>query len=294
VLKLNTMIILENESLVAKINPKGAELESLVNKQTGLQYMWSGDPAFWPKHSPVLFPVVGGLKDNTYYYDGKPYQLTRHGFGRDKTYVVEQASAIEVVCTLTQDEQSLSVYPFAFVFKVWYRLTGSEISCTFEVENPAESPLLFSAGGHPAFAVPLTGNTTYDDYYLKFNHTETIQRNKLVNGLTGNNYEVLPMEGNVLRLHKSLFYEDAIVIKGMQSNMITLASSKHQHGIHFKFIDFPFFGIWAAKDANFVCLEPWCGVTDGEDHDQQLQHKEGIVTLAAHAHWERTWSAECF
>lgn len=288
------MILLENENLIAKINEKGAELESLVKKQTGLEYMWSGDPAYWPKYSPVLFPVVGGLKDNTYYYNGKAYQLPRHGFGRDKTYVAEQISNTEAVFKLTQDEQTLSVYPFAFIFKVRYQLNGNAISVTFEVENPAQTQLLFSAGGHPAFAVPLAADTAYDDYFLQFNRAEIIQRNKLINGLTGNNYEVLPMEGGILPLHKSLFYEDAIVIKGMQSNVITLACTKHQHGIHFTFNDFPFFGIWAAKDASFVCLEPWCGITDGVDHDQQLQHKEGIITLEAGEQWKRTWSAECF
>lgn len=292
--KFYTMIILENENLIAKINKKGAELESLVTKETGLQYMWSGDPAYWPKYSPVLFPVVGGLIDSTYFYNGKPYQLPRHGFARDNTYAVEQINATEAVFTLTQNEQTLSVYPFDFIFKMRYRLNGNAIEVTFEVENPASTPLLFSAGGHPAFAVPLTADTAYDDYYLKFNKTETIQRNKLVNGLTGNKFEVLPMEGDVLPLHKSLFYEDAIVIKGMQSNMITLACTKHSHGVNFTFNDFPFFGIWAAKDASFVCLEPWCGITDGIDHDQQLQHKEGIITLEARGHWQRTWSAECF
>jgi galactose mutarotase-like enzyme len=288
------MIILENENVIAKINEKGAELESLVKKQNGLEYMWSGDPAYWPKYSPVLFPVVGGLKNNTYYYEDKAYQLPRHGFGRDKTYAVNQISATEVVFTLTQDEQTLSVYPFAFIFKVRYQLNENAISCTFEVENPVESDLLFSAGGHPAFAVPLIDNTTYDEYYLQFNHTEVIRRNKLNNGLTGNDDEVVPMDGNILPLHKSLFYDDAIVIKGMQSNKITLACTRHNHGIHFTFNDFPFFGIWAAKNASFVCLEPWCGITDGIDHDQQLEHKEGIIRLEAHGQWKRTWSVECF
>ncbi len=288
------MIILENEHLRATIAEKGAELQSLFNKQTGIEYMWSGDAAYWGKHSPVLFPIVGGLKNDTYYFKDKVYKLPRHGFARDKTFTAEKVSDNEAVFILTEDEQTLEVYPFAFTLKLRYSLNAAAISCTYEVYNSGKEDLLFSVGAHPAFAVPLTNGTVYTDYYLQFNTTETLQRWKLQDGLVSSVTETLPVENKRLLLHKQLFYEDAIVLKNMQSNLITLGCNKHHHGLHFKFNDFPFFGIWAAKDAPFVCLEPWCGIADGVNLNQQLQDKEGINVLPANKHWQRTWSVECF
>jgi galactose mutarotase-like enzyme len=286
------MIILANEQLRATIAPKGAELQSLINTQTGLQYMW-GAGAEWPKHSPVLFPIVGGLKNDTYYFKDKEYKLPRHGFARDKVFAAEKVSNTEAVFTITEDEQTLQVYPFAFSFKLKYVLNDDSISCTYEVYNTGNEDLLFSVGAHPAFAVPLTAGTSYNDYYLEFNSTEQLQRYKLQDGLIASP-EALPTPGNKLVLDKTLFYDDAIVLKNLQSNIITLASNKHKHGLHFKFNDFPYFGIWAAKDAGFVCLEPWCGIADSVLHDQQLVNKEGINTIAPATHWQRTWTVECF
>ncbi|WP_462219834.1 aldose 1-epimerase family protein [Ferruginibacter sp.] len=287
------MIILENKNLRAVIASKGAELQSLINKQNNLEYMWDGAAA-WPKHSPVLFPIVGGLKNDTYYFNDKAYKLPRHGFARDKSFAAEKISDTEAVFTVTEDEQTLQVYPFAFTLKLRYSLNAAAISCTYEVYNSGKQDLLFSVGAHPAFAVPLTSDSIYTDYYLQFNTPETLQRWKLTNGLVSAVNEILPLENNKLLLHQKLFYEDAIVLKNMQSNAITLGCNKHDHGLRFTFNDFPFFGIWAAKDAPFVCLEPWCGIADGINLNQQFKDKEGINVLPANENWQRTWSVECF
>ena len=287
------MITLQNKTLTATIATKGAELQSLINTTTNLQYMWSGDAKYWGKYSPVLFPIVGGLKNDTYYYEGKAYTLPRHGFARDREFTVKQITDAEALFTLTDDDSSRAVYPFAFTLGLRYKLEGNNLQCTYEVYNPGSEVLLFSVGAHPAFAVPLTGNTVYTDYYLQFNAAENLQRFKLDNGLIAAP-EALPVNNNILPLQQSLFYEDAIVLKHMQSSSITIGCNKNSHGINFKFDDFPFFGIWAAKDAPFVCLEPWCGIADSVHTNQQLINKEGIIKLAANAHWQRQWQVECF
>jgi galactose mutarotase-like enzyme len=288
------MIILENEILRAEISTKGAELQSLVNKQTGLQYMWSGDATYWAKHSPVLFPIVGGLKEDAYFFEDKTYRLPRHGFARDKNFNAENISQTEAVFTITHTKETLAVYPFTFTLMLRYKINSNSLSCTYEVYNDGITNLLFSVGAHPAFAIPLTKNTLYTDYFLQFNNNENLYRWKLQNGLIGNEVEALPMANKTLPLTHSLFYEDAIVIKNMLSNRITLGCTKHQHGLHFNFDDFSFFGIWAAKDAPFICLEPWCGIADSITHNQQLKQKEGIVTLAKNTSFTRTWSVQCF
>lgn len=288
------MIILQNEWLRAAIAPAGAELQSLQNKATGIEHMWSGDADYWAKHSPVLFPIVGTLKEDTYYYQNKAYKLSRHGFAREKVFEVQQINDAEVVFTLRDDAETHEVFPFEFLLQIRYLLHESTLSCSYEITNPGQSELLLSIGAHPAFALPFVSNTVYTDHYLRFNKPEELQRFKLEEGLISDLTELVPTQANRLLLNNALFYEDAIVLKNLQSTEITLASDKHPHGIHFQFNDFPFFGIWAAKDAPFICLEPWCGIADSIHHNQQLEEKEGIERLPASGRFERNWKVVCF
>lgn len=287
-------ITIQNEQLKAVFDDKGAELQSLYNTGLNIEYMWSGDAAFWGKYSPVLFPVVGSFKADTYLYKGKKYHLPRHGFAREKIFQVEKTSDSELVFTLTQDENTLTVYPFRFNLKIRYTLLTDTLTCSYEVNNPDENELYFSIGAHPAFAVPMVNDTVYADYYLAFNKNEILNRWKLADGLIGTGTEAVITNNNRLPLSYELFYEDAIVIKNMESNCITLGSDKHPHGLDFKFKDFPFFGIWASKNASFVCLEPWCGIADSINHNQELTEKEGIISLPPEASWQRSWSVHCF
>ena len=288
------MVTLQNEFIAATISPNGAELQSLISKTNGMEYMWSGDATYWGKFSPVLFPIVGTLKDDTYYYEGKAYKLPRHGFAREKTFAVTQVSETEAVFTIESDEATLAFYPFDFVFKLRYKLKDTSLTCIYQVENTDTKDLLFSVGAHPAFAVPNVKKSDYEDYFLQFNNPEILERYKLEAGLIGTQTEIIPMENGRLTLSPSLFYEDAIVLKNLQSTCITIGCKKHSHGLHFHFKEFPFFGIWAAKNAPFVCLEPWCGIADSVAHNQQLEDKEGIIKLPRNASWERSWAVECF
>ena len=184
------MITLKNDMLTAIIESKGAELQSLVHKN-GIQYMWSGDASFWGKHSPVLFPIVGSLKDDTYYYNNKAYKLPRHGFARDMVFTARQLHENEAVFTLKHSKKTLEVYPFPFTLKLRYQLQDNRLLCTYEVTNTGESDMYFSIGGHPAFALPLVNGTVYTDYFLLFSKAESLQRYKLINGLTSDAKEMV-------------------------------------------------------------------------------------------------------
>ncbi|TAD86578.1 MAG: aldose 1-epimerase family protein [Bacteroidetes bacterium] len=288
------MLTLQNEQLMATISPKGAELQQLIHRGNGINYMWGGG-AQWPKHSPVLFPIVGALKQGTYQFGGNTYHLPRHGFARDAMFVAHQSSATQVVFTLQENAESLAVYPFQFQLSIGYQLNGATLSCTYGVHNPhSHHTLWFSLGAHPAFAVPLLAGQSYSDYYLQFNHPEPLLRHKLVDGLIGHQTEEIPAPEGRLSLSPSHFYEDAVVLKHLKSNHVTLASQHDGHGLHFSFPNFPYFGIWAAKDAPFVCLEPWCGIADGVNHEQDFTQKEGMEALPPLQHWERQWQVTCF
>ncbi|GGH13659.1 aldose 1-epimerase family protein [Pedobacter zeae] len=288
------MITLENDYIKVSLAAKGAELQGLFNKETGLEYLWNADPRYWAKHSPVLFPIVGSLKNNSFNYQGKNYELPRHGFARDHVFNSEKISETEAVFTLHQSEETLKVYPFYFELKLKYELMERKLKLTYEVSNTGTGAMLFSLGAHPAFAVPNTPDTVYEDYYLAFNTDEKLTYWKLDDGLVADETGNIELNSHKLQLKHDLFYNDALVFKTLKSNHISLLNTKNDYGLHFHFEDFPFFGIWAATDAPFICLEPWCGVADGINHDQELEHKEGIVKLAVGEKWSRFWEVECF
>jgi len=288
------MITLENDYLKVSLAAKGAELQGLYSKETEIEYLWDANPKYWAKHSPVLFPIVGSLKNDSFTFKGKSYTLPRHGFARDHVFNLGKKTDTEAVFTLTQTPDTLLVYPFYFELKLKYKLIDRKLNLTYEVVNKGKEPMFFSLGAHPAFAVPNTPNTVYDDYYLAFNDDEKLTYWKLENGLVADETETIALGGHKFNLSHHLFYNDALVFKTLQSNCISLLNSKNDSGLHFHFEDFPFFGIWAATDAPFVCLEPWCGVADGVKHDQELEHKEGIVKLQPREKWQRFWEVECF
>lgn len=289
------MNILENELLAVSIAAKGAELQSITHKQYGLEYMWNGDPAFWGKKSPVLFPVVGGLKNNQYQYKGKSYSLGRHGFARDRNFTVIQESSNHIRFTLEADDESRKVYPFDFRFSLIYILNDNRLTVTYEVENTGTEPLLFSVGAHPAFAVPLTKETDFTDYYLQFSDVETTGKWPLsADGLIENASIPFLQQTSRLPLTKELFYGDALVFKQLRSNSIAILNNHNQHGLKLGYEGFPYMGIWSSRDANFVCIEPWCGIADHVTASGELSEKEGINQLVAGKSFLRSWYIEVF
>ena len=285
------MYTIENEVLRVTINPAGAELDSLFNKANELEYMWSGDSKFWGKKSPVLFPIVGTLNNNQYFFDNKSYELSRHGFAREKMFSVIAQTTSSITFELNQDESTLLVFPFQFSFAIIYTIDESRLSVTYLVKNRGSETMYFSVGAHPAFKLPVADELAYDDHYLLFNQTENAGRWPIsADGLIET--ESVPLLNNTdqLPLSKSLFYKDAIVFKNLQSNEVQLKSDKHAAGFTFTFKGFPYMGIWAAKDANFICIEPWCGIADSVNTNQAFIEKEGIINLPPGDDFERTWS----
>ena len=211
------MYIIENSFLSVSIQAKGAELISIYSKPLELEYLWNGDPAFWEKHSPVLFPIVGGLKNNTYFFNNSAYELPRHGFAREKIFSVTEQSTTSVTFSLVYDEETLLVYPFQFELKIHYSLNQSMLSVRYEVKNlSSEDEMYFSIGGHPAFKIPLLKDTKYEDHYLEFNKTEVSKRWPVSrDGLIEESPIPVFSNDSVLPLKKELFFQDALVFKDL-------------------------------------------------------------------------------
>jgi len=284
------MVTLENKLLKVDVQEKGAELVSVYHKEHQTEYMWSGDPAFWGKYSPVLFPIVGTLRENAYIRKGNNYTMGRHGFARDRQFEKENVDKNSVCFLLKEDEQSLKIYPFPFEFRLRYTLADNTLQVQYEVRNTGEGDMYFSVGGHPAFAVPLEKGLSYSDYYLEFNEPENAGRWPISpEGLIENKTIPLLDGTNRLPLTKELFFNDALVFKGLKSDRVSLLSGKGKRHLELSFRGFPYLGIWAAKQADFICIEPWCGIADGVEASQLIEEKEGIIKLGKGDSWKRAW-----
>ena len=289
------MYHLSNDSLIIGIASKGAELQSIFNNHTQLEYMWRGDPAFWGKKSPVLFPIVGGLKNNIYTYNGKPYTLNRHGFARDSEFTVAAQTNSSIEFTLASSEETLKVYPFHFHFSVIYTLDQNSVSVSYVVENTGKETMYFSVGAHPAFAVPLIEGTEFTDHYLQFSNKETAGKWPLSEeGLIETKPVPCLENTDQLPLNKELFFGDALVFKQLTSNSISILNTKNKHGLELQFTDFPYMGIWSAKNADFVCIEPWCGIADSVSASGDISKKEGIHSLEPDETFKKSWKLKVF
>ena len=287
-------MILKNEQLTVTVRELGAELTALRHNLHQVEYIWPGKPD-WPKHSPVLFPVVGALNKGHFRYQGKQYAMGRHGFARERSFAIEEQRDDQVTFRLDSDALTLAQYPFPFRFRIWYLLKEDTLSVNYQVTNTGTQPLHFSLGAHPAFNVPLIQGLAYDDYYLQFSVKESAERWPITpDGLIA--AESIPFFRNEdrLALKKSLFYKDALVFKTIQSDRISIQTDKSPHGLEVHMPGFPFLGLWSAKDADFVCIEPWCGIADTDNFQGEISEKEGIITLDPAAEFIRQWSVKVY
>jgi len=277
---------LSNRTLTAQINHKGAELISLKNKKN-TEYIWNGNPIFWGKHSPVLFPIVGTLKNNQFEYKAKKYALSRHGFARDLTFLLIEKSENYALFSLVNSDTTLLCYPFEFELTIGYTLTENDLKITYHVTNKNDFLMPFSIGAHPAFALP----KPFEDYHLCFEKKEKIITYQLENDLISDKTTILPLIQNKLNLNYALFKNDALIIKKIQSNYITI-TEKNKPVLRIKFEDFPHLGIWTKNNAPFICIEPWLGYSDTIENSGNLFEKEGIQILKSNDAFECQFSIE--
>lgn len=284
------MIIIKNEYLTATINPLGAELKSLKNNSTGFEYIWQADPAYWNRSAPILFPIVGEVKNGTYTVNGKEYSLGRHGFARDSVFETSQHTDDEVLLTLKSNAETLKKYPFDFEFSVGYQLQGNGITTTFTVTNPTTQPMYFSVGAHPGFNLP---SKQLEHYYIKFEKPETLERWLLKDNVFSGETEPVINNSNRLPLVTSLFDKDAVVFKNMVSKKLSLKSLNGDYSLTMDFDGFPYFGIWTKPNCHeFVCLEPWCGLADNFNFNGEFCEKEGVALLNPNSTFTRQFSLE--
>ncbi|MGN0347025.1 MAG: aldose 1-epimerase family protein [Lachnospiraceae bacterium] len=292
---------LENDQLKIEVDSFGAELKSVVSKITNVSYLWNGDPAFWGRTSPVLFPFVGSLKDKTFTCKGKNYPMGQHGFARDMEHTLLSQSSDTLWFVLKSSEETMAKYPYEFILRIGYILQGNTLRVLWEVENPSEETLPFSIGAHPAFLCPNPAGEHKEGYKIFFGKYETPKPyfreeqgtinqpsdrflpvssihhhgNTLDTGLAVSEDLVLPLKEGYTPITPEFFDRCTYMIEGNQANVVSLVNPAGNAYITVYF-NTPLFAIWSPekKNAPFVCIEPWFGRCDHIDFHGELSERE--------------------
>ncbi|WP_042221626.1 aldose 1-epimerase family protein [Oceanobacillus manasiensis] len=287
------MHIIENDYLKVSVSPEGAELREVWSKKVGIQYMWEGDPAYWGRVSPVLFPIVGRLKNDRYQIDGKEYAMNQHGFLRDVTFDLHEHRSDHVSFSFSSNGQFTAQYPYEFQAIISYTLMEDSLSVSWKIINENEESMYFSIGGHPAFRVPLLEDESLEDYELELTEDETVTQFELKDAL------IHVKDSNVKTpitpvLSDNLFKNDALIYSNIKH--ASLKSAKTGKGVDVSCEGFPFLGIWSkyneatGKIAPFICIEPWYGIADMHDTTGELKEKAGINKLRAGETFDRSYT----
>jgi galactose mutarotase-like enzyme len=279
------MIVIENDWLKVDIVRHGAEVRKVKHKKNKLDYMWTGDKAYWGRVSPVLFPIVGRLKEDHYQLDGQTYKMSQHGFLRDVEFDVAEQTSTTVSLVFESLGSFVHVYPYEFKATIRYHLMEDSLIVEWQILNVNKEEMYFSIGAHPAFKIPLVENEAIEDYHLNF--TPAANKNVMEYELKDS---LIQEKGTAndfsnIRLKNSLFANDALIYSNI--NKVTLVSNQSGHGVEVTFQGFPFVGIWSKYKesdgtiAPFVCIEPWYGIADTYDTTGNLKEKLGVNKLGA-------------
>lgn len=279
------IVTISNATLSATINTLGAELMSLVKNNKN--YIWTVDETYWNKTSPILFPIVGRLKNDSYEFNGKTYQLPRHGFARNMEFSFDKKSDSQVIFELNETEETKAIYPFNFKLIITYTLIENELVIEYFVRNQSDEVLPFSIGAHPAFAI----SDKFENYSLQFNGADNFETHHLENESFNGKTTLVETRNNVIALNYALFEKDALVFKQLNSDKVILKNQENAI-LKVNFDHFPYLGIWTKKNAPFLCIEPWCGLADAINHNGNLEEKEGMIHLPVGEDFLRTLRIE--
>ena len=277
--------VLENDTLRVEIDSFGAELKSVKNKATNQEYMWQGDPKYWGRTSPVLFPFVGSLKNNSFLHGGKTYQMKQHGFARDMEHQLLSKTEDSIWFKLVTSNETLECFPFSFVLNIGYELKDNEVKVLWEVSNNSvDKHMHFGIGAHPAFNCPVHGEDSKTGYKLYFAGVDEIRHygNDLTSGLALHEDLVLPLEDHRATITPEFFDRCTYIIEGRQTNEVGLEDPEGNRIVSVLF-DMPLFALWSpeGKNAPFLCIEPWCGRCDSVDFEGTLKARAFDNTLEA-------------
>lgn len=267
---------IENENIKLKVDSCGAEMKSLVKKETDTEYLWNGDPAYWQRTSPILFPLVGRLFHNIYRAKGNTYTMPQHGFARDMEFTLLEKKDHEIWFFLKDTEETRKNYPYTFELQIGYLLQGANIKVMWKVRNEQEEILPFAIGGHPAFLCPALRPDCKEAYYLKFD-CDKLRATKLQGPyVLRETYEEVSLDNGMLLIDdKAIFANDTLMVEHDQAHEISICDAQKKELVTLR-TQAPLFAVWSpeGKRAPFICIEPWYGRCDSLDYAGDITQRE--------------------
>lgn len=270
---------LDNGHIGAAVKADGAELCSLCDGE-GRELLWQAGPA-WPRHAPVLFPIVGRLADDRLLHEGRTYRLTQHGFARDRRFTLVEHTAASCRLVLADDADTRALYPFAFRLEIAFALEGSTLAVRHRLSNPGPHTLPAAIGAHPAFRWPLVEGTPKEAHILEFACDEPAPVRRLDGGLLRPEAVPTPIEGRRLRLTEALFAEDALILDRPASRAVRYGAPGAPGApvIEVAWDGFEQLGLWSRAGGDFLCIEPWRGFASPAGFAGAFCDKPGLVHI---------------
>lgn len=277
---------IENEFIRVGVKEYGCELTSVYSKKDNFEYLWQGDESIWYGQSPILFPIVGRLIDDTYTLNNVSYNMPKHGFARKTQWTLLEKEADSLSFILSESDETLKIFPYAFDLIVTYTIEENKLTVNHCVVNKNEGDMYFSLGAHPGFNCSIGDKLIFDE-----NETLRTEKIDLVNSLRLP--ETFPVLENSreITITKDIFNEDALILHDIKSKHITLKHNDNKHTVVFDMGNSPYLGIWAKPGAPYVCIEPWYGVNDSFEKKNDFSEKEAINKLSAMDIFNFTWEA---
>lgn len=275
---------LSNERLAIAVSDHGAELSRIYDKQNGYEVLWNADPAFWQRHAPVLFPIVGRLSGGKMRWHKKTYEMGQHGFARDMEFALIRHAENSVTHRLQSDAETRKKYPFSFTLEITHTLNENEILIDWNVQNDTDGEMYFSIGGHPAFFVPPADGCSQTDFFLKFGGIKELS----YIGLDTSDGTAVPSEtypfcsdNGIFPITEHMFDSDALVFEHNQVNEVSILWPDKAPYLTLHCDGFPYLAVWSKPGSPFICLEPWFGRTDDRGFLGEFSEKTGIQKLNA-------------
>ena len=274
---------LENEFLCVEIAEMGAEVTRIYDKTEDNEILWEGNPVYWKRHSPVLFPNVGKTYKNRVLINGTQYPTSQHGFARDNVFTCIEAANEKASFMFRSSEETKEVYPFDFELHINYKLNKKELTVEWQVKNCGDETMYFTIGGHPAFRFAKPEETKAD-YVLKVPGKEKLEY-VLIDISCGcanvDEVHTLQLSEETYPLSDELFAKDALVVDNGQIEEAWLCHKDGTPYVGVRSAGFPNYGIWSVEGAPFVCLEPWMGRCDNVGFNEELSEKPNVNKVEA-------------
>lgn len=274
---------IQTNSACAEIQSLGAELTSFSDKE-GTQYLWQGDPAFWSGQSPILFPIVGSIRDKKATVGkNKTCHMERHGVVRNMEFQLTGSTEDSATFSVVSTSETKERFPYDFELQLKYTLTGKTLTIAYTAINKDSEPMPYFVGGHPAFRCPLLEGESFEDYVVEFEQKEYANCPRpLKSGLVDVEHRTLILNNsNTFPLDRTWFSYDCQIFDQLKSRSAKLYNPKTGKGVKVDFPGFEYLVVWSSKNGgDFVAVEPWTGLSTCSDEDDVFENKRGVKILA--------------